>query len=118
MKTPLVFALAATACAAGCSDNSSKPAQTAATNSTSSSVLTAPVDYLGALGKSKQTATKTVDIASLNQAVQMFQVEKGRLPKNLDELVEENIIGRLPKPPYGMKFDYNAATGEVKVVPQ
>lgn len=118
MKTPLVFALAAAAFAAGCGDNSSKPSQTAATNSTDSGVMSAPADYLGGLAKSKQKAEKTADTASLNQAVQMFQVEKGRLPKNLDELVEEKVIGQLPKPPYGMKFDYNAATGEVKVVPQ
>jgi len=36
----------------------------------------------------------------------------------LNELVSPNYLPRLPSPPPGMKFDYNPATGQVKVVPQ
>lgn len=113
MKTPLFCALAAVAFATGCGDKNSGTTQSASTNSTDSSV-----DYLGGLARSKQSADKTIETASINQAIQMFQVDKGRLPKDLDELVKEKYLPQLPKPPHGMKFDYDAITGVVKVVPE
>ena len=80
--------------------------------------MSAPADYVGALGKAKQTAVKTADVTSLNQAIQMFAVENGRNPKDLNELVEKKFMGKIPEPPAGMKFDYDATAGKVKVVPQ
>lgn len=115
MRT-LPFALLATLLAlAGCGQKSNAPAG-ASTNTSSGNPLTAPVDYLGAVAKAKQTAEKVVDTTSIQQAIQMFSVEKGRYPKSLDELVEEKIIPRLPEAPYGMKFTYDPATGTVKAV--
>jgi hypothetical protein len=78
----------------------------------------APADYLGTLAKGKQTATKTLETAALNQAVQSFYVQEGRYPKSLNELVGPNYLPQLPQPPAGMKFDYNPSTGQVKIVPQ
>lgn len=118
MKTiTLVSSVVAVLCA-GCGQ-SSKPASGSATNQASEpSPLTAPVDYLGAVGKAKQTAIKTVDTASINQAIQMFHVEHGRFPKSLDELVEEKYLPRIPDAPYGMKIEYDAQTGKVRMVKQ
>ncbi|TAL07467.1 MAG: hypothetical protein EPO07_00150 [Verrucomicrobia bacterium] len=116
MKISFPFLLAATLVFAGCGKNSSTPAQT--TNTTSGSVLTAPVDYLGAVGRAQQSAVKTVDTASINQAIQMFQVDKGRNPKDLKELVDEGFMPRLPDAPYGYKLSYDATSGVVKVVKQ
>jgi hypothetical protein len=96
------------------------PAPVASTNTTSStsSPLTAPVDYLGALGKGQQLAVKTVDTASIDRAIQMFSVEEGRLPKDLNELVTEKFLPRIPDAPYGMKIVYDANAGTVRVVKQ
>ncbi|MCU0770331.1 MAG: hypothetical protein MUE94_00985 [Verrucomicrobia bacterium] len=117
MKLALPIFCAAVALVVGCSDQSGKPGQP--TNSvSSSSPLTAPVDYLGAVGNAKQQAVKTVDISSLTQAVQMFQVSEGRLPKDLNELVTMKYIAKIPAAPYGKKIVYNPATGQVSVVPQ
>jgi len=80
--------------------------------------LTAPLDYIESAGKAQKSAQKTVETASLNKAVQMFQVQEGRNPKDLNELVTSEIMTALPKPPYGMKFQYDAASGRVQVVPQ
>jgi hypothetical protein len=119
MKTILLLSLAVSALAAGCGDNASQPAPPAnATNTTSSSVLTAPVDYLGALGKAQQSAVKTVDTAEINQAIQAFQADHARFPKDLNELLEDKYLVKIPKPPYGMKFAYDPATGQVTVVKQ
>jgi hypothetical protein len=103
---------------AGCGDSSSNTPPATNTPAAGSSPLTAPVDYLGAIGKGQQTAVKTVDTASLNQAIQLFQVEEGRYPKDLNELVEKKYIPKAPAPPYGMKIVYEPTTGQVKIVRQ
>lgn len=80
--------------------------------------VTAPVDYLGAVSKAKKNAEKTIDTVGLKQAIQAFYVTEGRYPKNLNELVGPSGLSSLPKPPAGMKFNYNPANGDIKVVPQ
>jgi hypothetical protein len=75
--------------------------------------LTAPVDYLGATVKAQQSATKTVDLVSVNQAIQLFNASEGRNPKDLDELVTTHYLGRLPNLPVGMKLNYDATQGKV-----
>ena len=80
--------------------------------------MTAPVDYLNAMGKAQQSAVKTVDTTSLDQAIQLFNVDQGRNPKDLNELVEKKYMPQLPTPPYGTKLDYDANAGTVKVVKQ
>ena len=79
--------------------------------------LTAPADYLGAVVDAKKHSEKVIDVSALNQAIQLFNVQEGRLPKSLDELVP-NYIGKLPPTPFGTKLVYDATTGTVKVVKQ
>ncbi|HEY3861661.1 MAG TPA: hypothetical protein VGO59_07225 [Verrucomicrobiae bacterium] len=74
--------------------------------------------YLGTLARGEQLATKTVDATSLNQEIQLFNVQEGRNPTDLNELVAKHYIGALPTPPAGMKFSYDAAHGKASVVPQ
>lgn len=100
----------------GCGDKSSPPAQ--ATNETGGSVLTAPVDHLGAMARAEQSAVKTIDTASLKSAIQMFQADQGSLPKDLNELVQKKYLAKIPATPFGTRLDYDPATGEVKVVKQ
>jgi hypothetical protein len=119
MKVPLYVFFAATLLLAGCGEKSGKPAGPS-TNAASSgsSPLTAPADYLGAVGKSQQSAVKTIDTASLSQAIQLFNVDQGRNPKDLNELVQQKYIPKIPEAPYGMKIVYDAGSGAVKVVKQ
>ena len=101
----------------GCGKKSDSPAQS--TNTTSSgNPLTAPVDYLGAIGKAQRNAVKAIDTAALNQSIQLFNAQEGRNPKDLDELVEKKYLGQIPDAPYGMKIVYDANAGQVKVVKQ
>jgi len=74
--------------------------------------------YLGSMAKAQKSAVKAVDLVSLNSAIQAFQVQEGRNPKDLDELIEKKIMSKLPPPPAGMKFEYDAKEGSVKIVPQ
>jgi hypothetical protein len=117
MKTTRYITLAAALALIGCGEKSDKPA--ASTNAASGgSLLTAPADYLGAITKGEQSAVKTIDTTSLNQAIQLFNVDKGRNPKDLNELVKERYIPQIPTPPFGTKLDYDAEAGKVKVVKQ
>jgi hypothetical protein len=121
MKTPLYCLSAALLLLVGCGQKSDAPvARAAATNtdSTGSSPLTAPADYLGALAKGQQSAVKTIDTTSLDKAIQLFSVENGRNPKDLNELVQQKYIPKLPETPFGTKLVYDAADGTVKVVKQ
>jgi hypothetical protein len=83
---------------------------------TVSSIVSAPVDYLGAIGAAKTLAEKTVDLAQLNQAVQLFLADEGRYPKDLKELVEKKWLTQIPKAPYGKRIEYDPATGRVSIL--
>ncbi|MEI6780144.1 MAG: hypothetical protein WCQ21_04415 [Verrucomicrobiota bacterium] len=118
MKRSFCLTLAASLFLIGCGDSSDKPGQPTNGAAGASSPLSAPADYVGALGKAQQAAVKTVDTTSLNQAIQMFNVEHGRNPKDLNELVEKKFIPKIPAAPYGMKLEYDAAAGKVGVIKQ
>jgi hypothetical protein len=79
--------------------------------------ITAPVDYIGAVGQAQKYAVKQIDLAYLNQALQLFNTQEGRYPKDLNELVP-NYVGKIPAAPYGSKIVYDASDGSVKVVKQ
>jgi hypothetical protein len=76
-----------------------------------------PSGYLGAAVKAHKSAIKTVETASINKAIEMFEASEGRTPKTLDELVPK-YIHEIPAAPHGMKLDYDAKAGIVKVVPE
>jgi len=115
MKTIAFLLLAAGLFLAGCGKNESGSAgQTNA--SSSGNPLTAPVDYLGAAGKAKQSASKTVLGAGLDQAIKLFYAETGRFPNDLNELTPQ-YVPNIPPPPVGMKYHYDPKTGVVKVAP-
>jgi hypothetical protein len=110
----LIAGLALTACDNKKPDAAAPPpAPVAGGNSNS-----APADYLNTLANNKKLADKVIDTASLNKAVQLFGAQEGRLPKDLNELVTRKYLPALPPAPTGMKFAYDAKTGEVKVVKQ
>ena len=123
MKPSFLISVAAGLLLAGCGNNSSSPnsqgtntSQT--TNTTDSAHPAAPSGgYLGALMQADKYAVKTIDVSYLNEAVELFKTQEGRLPKDLNELVP-NYVGKLPATPYGTKLDYDPNTGQVKVVQQ
>src|SRR5579864_2114009 len=101
-------------------DQKSEPTTTASTNASNSgtSPLNAPAGYLGALQKGQQSAVSTVDTTSVDKAIQLFAVENGRNPKDLNELVEQKFLPKIPEAPYGTKLVYDSNSGTVKVVKQ
>jgi len=101
----------------GCGHKAELPAVQPATNAISSgNPLTAPVDYLGAVGAAKKLAVKVIDTAYIGQQIQLFHEQEDRYPSSLNELVTAHYLNALPAPPYGSRFAYNPQTGEFKVV--
>lgn len=112
MRTGLLFCVALSLLLGGCGKKSET------TSAPGENPLNAPADYLGAMGQAKKQAEKTVDVAALNKALQMFNVSEGRYPTNLQEIVDGKYIPILPEAPYGMKIVYDANAGTVKIVKQ
>lgn len=117
MKTLLPLVSLAAGLLAGCGGKPQPSASTAATNTATGNPITAPVDYVGAIGQAQKQAAKVVELVQVQQAIRQFQAAEDRYPKSLDELVQEGYLPALPRLPPGLKFAYNPATGQVRAVP-
>ena len=73
---------------AGCGDKSGSGAP--GTNSASAST-NGFAGYVNGLGQAQKAADKTIDVSYLNQAVQLFNVQEGRYPKDLQELTPKYV---------------------------
>lgn len=118
MKASGLLCVASSLLLAGCGDKPDKPAASAAGGTNSPSAAEAPAGYLGALAEGRRNAVTMADTTTINKAIELFSAERGRNPKDLNELVQQQYISRLPSEPYGMKFVYDAAAGKVSVVKQ
>lgn len=58
------------------------------------------------------------NLGYLNEGIRKFKESKGRLPVQLDELVGEKIIARIPTAPPGFGFVIDAKSGLVILQPQ
>ena len=110
-----LFAAACLCFLNGCKE---KKAATPPNNASSGNPLTAPADYVGAIGKAQQSAQKTLSTVGLDQALKTFYTDEGRFPKDLNELVTKGTISQVPPPPRGMKYDYDSKAGTIIVVPE
>jgi hypothetical protein len=108
----VVLAAALTACSPAKDGGGAQPTNAAA----GENPLTAPADYLGAVSAAQKSAVRVVDLAAVQQAIQMFNVSEGRYPGQLNELVTEGYLPRLPDLPTGMTYQYDPASGQVRAV--
>lgn len=118
MKTTWITSLALSFFLCACGGSSGTPKDEAPEKEESSSVgspLTAPLDYVGAVGKAKKSSEKKLNLANMQNAIKQFKAVEGRYPKALNELVTEGYFPRPPRPPRGMRYVYNPKTGQVGV---
>lgn len=80
--------------------------------------LSAPADYLGAVNRAGKSAVESVDLASVQQAIQQYQAGEKRAPETLEDLVTKGYLAALPIAPAGQHFVYDRATGRVRLVPK
>ncbi len=71
--------------------------------------------YGGVMGKTYKRAKSFDALLSLKHDITSFQVEQGRWPASLQELVEKEYTKELPKPPEGMSFKYNPENGSIRL---
>lgn len=112
MKISAALALTIAVTLMGCGEKS--PPSAAPTNTP----ISPHGDYLSTITRAEQSAFKTVDTTALASAIQMFQVDKGRWPKDLNELVVEKFIAKLPEAPIGSRIAYDPHTGTVTLLKQ
>ncbi|OGL45435.1 MAG: hypothetical protein A2161_03335 [Candidatus Schekmanbacteria bacterium RBG_13_48_7] len=65
------------------------------------------------MDKAKRTKLQA-DLTTIPRAVQIFFADKGRYPKDLQELVDEGYLQTYPQEPFGGQYLYDPATGKVK----
>ncbi len=116
MRALFAFLITAVFIFCGCGKKSDAESNSQQTNFSSGNPVTAPVDYLGAVAKAKKYSEKTIDLANIKKAIKDFEVSEGRFPKDLNELVTEKYLSSIPKPPTGMRIEYDAKTGDVKII--
>lgn len=111
MKSTCLGALLAISLLAACGKKEESPTS----GNSSGNPLTAPADYLGAVNQAQKHAVKQIDLASLKQAIQLFEANEDRLPKDLNELAAKRYIREIPQPPAGSQIIYNPQTGDVQI---
>ena len=111
---PVFFSIATALLLVGCSGKSSSSTQGTNTVNVATNGFGG---YVKSLRQDQITADKTIDVTSINQAIQMFNVQEGRYPTNLQELVP-NYMPEIPNVPNGYKIVYDDTSGTVKVVQQ
>ena len=94
MNNSLLIVLVMGALVTGCGDNSKQAVKAV------DDTVSAPVNYVGAVVQAEKYSQKQIDLAYVNQAIQQFQAGEGRLPKSLQELVDEHYLGKVPAAPF------------------
>ena len=94
------ISIAAAALLAGCGGKSGSGPQ--ATNSVNTAT-NGFGGYVKGLGEAQRNADKTIDVSSITQAIQLFYVQEGRYPKDLQELVP-NYMPKFPTRPTATKL--------------
>lgn len=115
MKKTLMFLFAA-ACLSFMSACKDEKKASTPSDASYGNPLTAPADYVGAIGKAQKQMQKTISTVGIDQALKMFYNEEGRFPTNLNELVAKGTMSQIPPPPRGMKYDYDSKAGTLKVL--
>jgi len=111
MKPTLALGILFGTLLVGCGEKPGAPAK----SDSPTDAAAAPADYLKSAAQSQKSAIKAVDTVALNKAIELFFVQEGRFPKDLDEMVEKRLISKIPPAPAGMKIVYDAKDGLVSV---
>lgn len=70
-------------------------------------------DYRAVLQRVRAQHAETQTIDDLQARIAAFQMQMGRLPRSLDELVARNYLDALPEAPDGGRFAYDPVRGQI-----
>lgn len=77
-----------------------------------------PKDYRKMVERVRERKENRNRMYMLQDGINRFQVELGRTPTNLYEMVRFRYIEGIPQPPKGMTYAYDADRGTVRIVRQ
>ncbi len=77
--------------------------------------LNAIEKYGGVMGSALKKSKAMDDVLYMKNKINTFQIQEGRYPYSLNELVEKQYLEKLPEPPKGATFHYDASTGKIEV---
>ena len=106
----IVWTLLASAVVCGAAGTNNAPA--ASTNAPAK-----PKDYRAMLAKVRVKQQERGGLEEVQKAISAFQMRAGRLPTELNEVVERGFLPDIPAAPAGSRFAYDRITGNVRVVP-
>jgi len=70
--------------------------------------------YGGVMGSALKKSKAMDDVLYMKNKINTFQIQEGRYPYSLNELVEKKYLEKLPEPPKGATFHYDASSGTVE----
>jgi hypothetical protein len=94
-------------CVLGTACSKTEKAGNSTADTISKTLVEQPMD------KAKRTRL-LADLTTITRAIQVFNAEKGRYPKDIQELVDSGYIATYPREPFGGKYVYDATKGTVK----
>ena len=104
----------------GCGGRTQEPSSETQTNPSQAhaeaSPLTAPLDYIGSVDQASQQATQSLALSQVRQALEQFRILEGRLPEQLEELVEAGLLASIPSNERGGRLSYHPKEGLVEWV--
>lgn len=113
-RAGLLLALAAIV--SGCGPNREEESTPDTPESSEESASSNPeVGYLGAVANAKKSMEGTLGVSQLQDAIRAFKVERERFPQDLEEVISNGYLVKLPKAPNGMVYQYDPTTGAVTV---
>ena len=75
-----------------------------------------PANYVRGALESGDKAKGKLGIVTLERGIKTFQIQEGKNPASLQQLVKKGFVSSVPPAPVGKKYSYNAKTGKVKIV--
>lgn len=71
--------------------------------------------YGGVMSNALKKSKAMDDMMYMKNKINTFHMQEGRYPYTLQELVEKRYLEKMPEPPKGMAFRYDASTGGLEV---
>jgi hypothetical protein len=75
-----------------------------------------PTNQLSSPVRSGRRPARTLESVALEKAIQRFNIQEQRFPKDLEELVTKGFVSALPENPPGGRYVYDPTNGQLLLV--
>ncbi len=103
---------------AGCGSESESSKEAKSKSADAPSTISTPTDYVSGVVRAGEQAKGSVELVSLQKAIDSFQQEENRFPSSLEELIQKSYLKIIPHAPVGQQFEYDSEKGTLKLAPK